>query len=768
MAERIQKEDEIDLNQLFSLLWRGKWFIVFTVALFAICGYLYTQNATRYYNATTTIQVGIDQGNVVSIDELYVLEARTKEHYNTQIEMLKSRNMLERVVKQLNLTAAKLHAAPKPPILQHIPQLEPWLMPPINDAGNLDLAIALQSMIQINQVSNSQLISIVVKAKNAELAAQIANTLADVYMDFHNDSRQAVNDNAADWLITELNILKGKLNTAEAELQTFMENNNLVDLAGVLSLKAKDVEGFSAQVLTAQKQIDEIKVQYNTIHDLNDTALLLSSSAIKTNNLVENTQNSIAQLQRKLADISLVYGPKHPKHIAVVEEIKTTEHILDQQVRALVKGVEQKYKSAIENLEQIKLNLDTAKAQYQQLRKSQSLYRQLQREVEANQELYDTFLKRLQETKATKSMQKAFARILDYAIAKNIPVSPKSALILVLSILLGGMISVMGIFVVEFKRKGLLNAEEASNYTGLEVLTELPKIKCRKEATNHIEHDQLSQNPYYIEAMRTLRTRLKLSFENQKIIAVTSAMPGEGKSSTSLHLAKAFSELEKVLVVDADLHKPSMASKLGLLKTRPGLVELMSGQFKLASCLHRQKSLGYDVICAGAHCENPTKVLLSPDFSKLLRALAKHYDRVIVETAPVNLVSDAQAIVKAVDGIVYVAKADKTPRGLIKNGIDILNQVNANCLGMVLNQVNYRLARYQYRQYINVPKPVAPISDKVISLKPRYNQQELAELKLKQKELLAQYEQLEFGKKRAGLLAKKREGKSNNYSPRYK
>ncbi|MER2493269.1 GumC family protein [Catenovulum sediminis] len=747
MTETTQRDDEIDLNQLFALLWRGKWFIVLSVVLFTACGYIYVQNAVKIYSATTSLQVGFDQGNVVSIDELYVMEARTKEHYNTQIEMLKSRNMLRRVVERLNLDNYKLNHYPRPPILTHLPQLAPWIYPPIAQSTNGDLAIQLQSMIQISQVASSQLISITVKAKDPDLAAQIANTLADVYMDFHNDSRQAVNDNAAEWLVTELERLKRKLSDAEAELQRFMENNNLVDLAGVLSLKAKDVETYAAQQLAAQKQIDELKVQYLAIQNVTDPMLLLSSSAIKPSALVESTQATLSQLKRKLAETALVYGPKHPKRKAVIEEIDTTERMLKEQVQSLLRGVEQKYLTAHENLEKIKSNFIVAKTDYQQLRKSQSSYRQLLREVEASQELYDTFLKRLQETKATKNMQKAFARILDYAIANHAPVSPKKALIVVLAFLLGGMLAVMLIFVVEFKRKGLRNAEEASQYTGLPVLTELPKVKCRRESTHQIEHDQLSQNSYYVEAMRTLRTRLKLQHADKKIIAVTSAMPGEGKSSIALHLAKAFSELEKVLVIDADLHKPSMASKLGLLITRPGLVELMSGQFKLASCLHRQKSLGYDVITAGTKCENPTKLLLSDDFAKLLRALAKHYDRVIVETAPVNLVSDAQAIVKAVDGIVYIARAEKTPRGLVKNGIDILAQMQATNLGMVLNQVNYKLSRYQYRQYINVPKPVVPVSDKVISLKPRYNKEELEEIKLKQKELLAQYNELQKNKK---------------------
>ncbi|KMT65579.1 GumC family protein [Catenovulum maritimum] len=743
-----QKDDEIDLSQLFVLLWRRKWLPISLAFCFFAFAAIYAENATKKYSASTTIQVGIDQGNVVSIDELYILEARTKEHYNTQIELLKSRNMLARVVDKIGLTAQQLNYKPEPPILKYIPDLKPWLMPEIKHTVTQDLAIQLQSMMSVSQVSGSQLLNIKANASTPELAAKLANGLADVYMEFHRDSRQEVNDNAADWLVVELERLKVKLGDAEQDLQRFVKEEDLVEITGVLSLKNKDIETLAAQQLEASRRIDELKVQYLAIQDVTDPLLLLASSAIRPNSMVDATQQTLSGLKRKLAEISLVYGPKHPKRIGVVEEINSVQLTLKEQVNSLIKGVRTEYISAKENFEKLQSNFNAAKQELQQLSSSQNKYRRLQREVEANQELYDTFLKRLQETKATKSMQKSFARILDYAIPNNAHVSPKKSLIVVLAVLLGGMLGVVLIFLLEFKRTGIQTAEEACQVTGLNLLTQLPKIKRRKEMTGHIEHDELSTNPYYIEAMRALRTRLKVNHDSSKVIAITSAMPGEGKSSIALHLAKAFSELEKVLVIDADLHKPSMATKLGLLKTRPGLVELLSGQFKLISCLHRQKSLGYDVLCAGRECPNPTRLLLSPDFSKLLKALSKHYDRVIVETAPVNLVSDAQAISKAVDGVVFISRAETTPRGLIQNGIELLKQVDANILGLVMNQVNYKLARYQYRQYTNNPKPIIPVktNDKVVALPPRYSEKEMANLKLRQQELMKQYEKIKVKK----------------------
>lgn len=735
-------QDEIDLGQLFSLLWRQKWVPIFFCIGFVLLAWVYVQNVDKKYSATTTIQIGIDQGNVVSIDDLYVLEARNKEYYSTQIELLKSRSMLNRVVTQLNLTQRDLNPLIDRPIYQYFPALKPTER--LINQSDSGLAKKLQTMVKINQVTGSQLININVTALSAELAQKIANTLADVYMQYHQDSRDQLNDNATQWLITELGQLKSKLDIAEEKLQDYIKQEDLVDLAGILSLKSKDIETLAKQQLIAEREVEALKVKHQTIQQTKDPILLLLSNAIPTNALVESTHSRLSQLKLKLSELALTFGPKHPKHIALSEEIKATQATLNQQISTLIQGVEYNYNTAIKQHEQIEKSFKQAKYEYQQLTKQQNQFRQLQREVKANQELYDTFLKRLQETKATKSMEKAFANIVDYAQINPIAISPKKPLILILALLLGGMLGTLLIFIIEFSRKGVRDKDEISQISPLAVLCEVPKIKRRNQNGSPLLPAELFANEFYLESIRTLRTRLKMNYEQANIIAITSAMPNEGKSTLALNLAKAFSEVESVLVIDADLRKPSMAQKLGLPVNRQGLVELMSGQYKVSSCLYRQDSLGFDVLTSGANCDNPSKLLLSKDFPRLLKGLAKHYDKVIIETAPVNLVADAQAISKAADGILFVAKAEKTPRGFISHGLNLLNQVQANVLGIVLNQTQQKLSRYQYRQYI---KPVKPASDKVmpanvVPLPKRFNELDAEAFELQRQDLIAQYHKL--------------------------
>ncbi|GLR70628.1 GumC family protein [Agaribacter marinus] len=696
-----QSNGDIDIVYLLLLLWRQKSIPIAFVLIGFVFTFVYVKTLPSVFTASTTLQVGIEQGNIVSIDELYVLEARTEEHYNTQIELLKSRQVLKKVVEKLGLTAQELYEKPTPPIVEYLPILSDWFNKPIQSKSTSELAISIQSMLSVSQIKSSEFIKIKVTAHSAELAANIANTLADIYMEYHSTSRSEVNENASTWLIEEIEKLKNKLNSAEAGLQKYKMAHDLIDIEGVLSLKANEIETYAQQVLDYQKTLEQLKARFGRLKNTNDPLALLNANMASISSLIASTKKTLSHLQQEFANISLVYGPKHPKHQSIVEEISSVESTLQSHIDSALSSVDDSFLAVQSDLASAQKSFEKSKAEYHHLSMQQSEFHRLQREVESNQELYDTFLTRLQETKATKNLQKSFARILDYAYPPKFPSGPKKVLIMAVSIMLCACLGVLLILVLEFSRKGILNAEEAARITSLAVLSELPKVNKKLKAHKRVctkPCDQLVKNPHYLETMRNLRTKLKVNENSCSILAVTSAMSGEGKSSTTLNLAEAFSELERVLVIDADLHKPSMADKLGLDSMQAGLVELMSGKYKLGQCLQRSTSQNYDIMCAGHLPDNPSKLLLSRNFARLLKGLSKHYDRVIVETAPINLVSDAQAISKSVDGVLFVTQAESTSREHVKNGIRLLHQVNANILGLVLNQTNDKLSKYQYHQ----------------------------------------------------------------------
>lgn len=703
---QLAKEDEIDLKQLALVVWRRRYLIAFIVSCSTALAALYVATLPFKYSANVSVQIGLDQTNVLTIEDPYVFEARTQEHYKTQIELIKSRKMLSQVVDKLDLEALYLPREPKfKNELAAVFGLN--LASKKVNLSKFERLALLQSSLKVTHTSGSQFITISIDAFSPGAAADIVNLIADQYIDYHSRKRTQVNESTTEWLLNELDELKSKLANAEAELQSFSEEQDLVNIQGVLGLKSEELKALTQQQLEFQRKVDELQIQYTSMENVTDPVVLLNSSVVKSNPIIEAAQQNLTAMQRNWSEIKLRYGPKHPKYLEAQQNVWDAKKSLSKHISALVNGVKREFAAAAEKLAKLKTTIDKTKTEFQGLSRIQGEFRQKQREVKTRQELYDTLLKRLQETKATSGLDKEFATVLDYALPNPIPTSPKKALIVVLGGVLGGVLSLVLSFLLEFRRSGVLDEQELSALTGMPVIAELPKVKRRRKGSEPMLHHELSRNMSYLEAMRTLRTRILVGDSDAKVMAVTSAMPGEGKSSIALHLAHAFAEVEKVLVIDADLRRPSMAAKLGQLQNRPGLVELMSGKYKLSSCLFRNRAHGYDVLCAGNLTDNPSKLLLSPIFPKLVRGLTKYYDRIIIETAPVQLVADAEAVAKAVDGFLFIVKAEDTPKPLVAGGIDKLNQIGANILGIVLNQSDYKLARYQYRQYISDAPPVA-------------------------------------------------------------
>jgi len=204
------------------------------------------------------------------------------------------------------------------------------------------------------------------------------------------------------------------------------------------------------------------------------------------------------------------------------------------------------------------------------------------------------------------------------------------------------------------------------------------------------------------EAVRTIRTGIMLSaIDNpHKVILVISSLPGEGKSTVAANLAIAMGKLERVLLLDADLRRPTVGKHLGMNVKEKGLSELVSGSAGFKDCLERNEAYNIDVMHAGIIPPNPLELLASNRFKAMLKSLENHYDRIIIDSTPVQAVSDALVLSQYARGVVYVVKADATPDRIIKNCFKRLREVNAPVIGVVLNQVDIKKsARYGYEDY---------------------------------------------------------------------
>ena len=326
---------------------------------------------------------------------------------------------------------------------------------------------------------------------------------------------------------------------------------------------------------------------------------------------------------------------------------------------------------------------------------------QLQREVSTNKQLYDLFFQRFQETNQT-DFAAANARFVDFAERPYIPVKPKKVLIVGLA----GVLSVIVGVLLAFLRSALDNtirvAEELEEKLEQSVLGVVP---FEKKLDPGVEVAKLyfdKKHNTFAEAIRSLRTSVVLSGleKPHKITVVTSSVLGEGKTTVSSNLALALGQMEKVILIDADMRRPSLATEYGMPRGTKGLSELVAGTGTAEECIQHLPELGIDLITAGAVPPNPLDLLSSKRFGELLHKLGEKYDRIVIDSAPTQAVSDSLVLSTKADALIYVVKSDSTPANVAKNGLQRLARVGAPIIGAVLNQFDADAAqKYGYYGY---------------------------------------------------------------------
>jgi succinoglycan biosynthesis transport protein ExoP len=717
-------DDEIDLLKLWHTVWHRKWSIITLVLVVTMVTILAVFAVTPVYRAVATLLIEQKAAKVVSIEQVYGLDGTSSEYLQTQFELLKSRSLAERVVRQLNLTtSAEFDPRQQPKPLIDIKgllanfdfnQVIPATMPADLEAEAAaseseifdEVTIEFMKRINIAPQGKSQLVKIEVDMTDAKLAAAAANALANGFNESQLEATMEMSMTATNWMNSRLSELRVKLKDAEGRLQGYREAENLVDVGGVGSvgsISAAELNFTSERMIDARRQRAEAESQYRQVQAMRSGGWerLASIPAVLGNPLIQQFKTDEAKAKAKVDELSRRYGARHPAMDAARSDLNAASASLRSQVEQVVAGIERSYQLAAANEGSLQASFNTNKAQIQTISRKEFKLRELQREVDANRALYDTFMTRLKETAATSNIDSTNARLVDAAVVPAEPVKPKKSLIVAIAALLAGFIGVGLTLLLDALNNTFKSTEQVEARLNIPVLGILPLVKAkqRSELARMFSRDQ---DKSFSESIRTIRTGVVLSGLDHphKVIVITSSVPGEGKSTVSVNLAFALGQMERVLLVDADLRRPTLAKSFEFPVGTAGLANLIAGTARLEECI---KSVdGIDMISAGAVPPNPLELLSSPRFAKALEVLKSKYDRIIIDSPPTQAVSDAVVLSTFADSLIYVVKSDATHIPLVQKGIGQLLQNNAPVNGIVLNQVDIKKAKkygYTYSGY---------------------------------------------------------------------
>ncbi|XQW84880.1 GumC family protein [Thalassotalea piscium] len=691
--------EELALKEILSPLWSRRWKIIFFTLVCTTIVTFYVSLLKPSYKATSILQIGTNKpANTLSINDAFNESAASHEQIQTQYELLRSRKFAERVISRLNLTAHeefnsgkyndkisflanKGVSAVRPTISQIVP--------------------SFRSRLSINPISGTELVKISFLSHSPELSMQVANQIGITYLQYQDEIHSESKESTSQWLVDQLEELGKKLESSELALQTYRETEGIVDIRGISGLVGAELTELTSSALTTSKNADELAVTYQYIQKhKGDFDALIELEQIANQVTYLQLKRSEELIERKFNELSKRYGPKHPKRIAAKSELSSLQARIKEHVNNLVISLEKSYFSAMEKVKATQRRLDKARKDYLRLSRLENKFSQLEREVKTNKELYSNYLVRLKEADAMGNYNSSFyVRFIDKALTPKNAVAPNKSLYVIMAFILSAAFISIIVIMRELFLDTLNSRRKLDNFHEAPILAVLPKFKVKQTANNE---EPCYTDSRFIEAIRSLRTALLFSAEKKapKIIAITSSVPNEGKSTVALELARSFSEMEKVLLIEADMRHPTLYKRLNLELHRPGLSNLLAKTHQINECILRDKNVKLDILTSGISPANPLAFLSMKRFKMLIKVFGNFYDRIIIETPPVNAVSDAVIISKLVDSVLYVVHGGKTKREQITSGLRILKQVNAPIEGIIVNHSeNVDTQKYQNKYY---------------------------------------------------------------------
>ena len=710
--QQSQPTDEvIDLRKYFAVINRSKWRILLLALLVAILTAFIVLNMKPVFSAKATLLIEAQQAKAVKIEEVYGMNSAQQEYYLTQFEILKSRTIAESVIIRLNLAEHPDYAS-KPSIID---ELKDWL-PFLPSASNVAKSVEQLSLerreellkkfienLSIEPVRKTQLVNISFESHDPELAAKVANAIGETYIDSQLEAKMGITQKANSWLGGRLGELRQRLDDSEKAMQDFRLREGLIDVAGVRGLGSQELERLGVELTAARSKKAQVDSFIRVISQYGKTNVdqLESLPEITAHPSIQNVKKEVISAERKVSELSKIYGPKHPKLLAVKSELATIQDNLREQIRKLIAGIENESQTEAQNLASLEAEMARAKGQYQDVSGKEAEYQRLQREVETNRQLFETFMSRQKETEVAGDFDSAIARFTDRAITATEPIKPKRKFIVILAFIAALGFGVVVAFVMESLNDTIKTSQDVESVLQQRSLGIIPKLLLNKNVAEFNRTFFDTEQRTFSESVRSIRTSLALLALDKplQLLVVTSSVPEEGKSTVSSNLSFAFAQLEKVLLIDADMRKPTIAKRFSLPAFQPGLANYLTETESLENCIVHDEQSGVDILPAGTIPINPLELLAHPKFLALLNELKGRYTKIVIDTPPVQAVSDALMIARLADAVVMVVKADYSRSGLIQNSLAKLVQSHAKVYGVVLNDLDVKKAERYYGSY---------------------------------------------------------------------
>ena len=697
-ADRNEDRDEIDLLAYWRILVKRRWLILGVVAAAAALSLVLTLMTTPLYRATVVMQIDNEQQEIMQLGGFAGSFSRwDPEFLETQYQLLRSRALAERVVDDLDLDATALARLDRPGwfdrlegLVRPAPEAQPAVSDPDPEATRRAAIGVVRGGLSVEPVMETRLVRISYDSPVPAFSVQVANALAESFIASGLERRFGANSYAKQYLEDQLKTTKSRLEQSERQLVDFARKENLVSPGeGGQSLAGQNLAELNSALATAQEQRIRAEARWNQARSASGAAL---PADMLGNSIVRTLQQQRAELQGSYQQKLQVFKPDYPQMLQLKRQMDDLDKQIGSELANIRASVKAEYDAAAAQETLLRGQLDTLRATALDVDSRSIDYNIIKREVDTNRQLYDSLLQRYKEIGVAGDMRANNVSIVDRAQAGSRfkPVLPFN---LAIGLLLGALLGVVVAFVLEFLDDTLKTPDDVEQRLKLAVLGIIPRLA--KLSPEDAAKDLRSA---FSESYRSVRTALQFSTNDgvPRVLLVTSAGPGEGKSTTALALARNFAQMgRRVLLIEADLRNPSLR-KVMAVSSDVGLSNLLAGSHTVHDAVLDTRQDGLKVIVAGPLPPNPAELLSGSRLVSLLTIAAEHYDQVIIDGPPVMGIADAPILANIADGTMLVVHSGKTRINTAQAAIKRLLAARARLVGCLLTQYDARVAGHGY------------------------------------------------------------------------
>jgi capsular exopolysaccharide synthesis family protein len=751
----------IDLEEQLRILWRQKGLILGTVIVIMLLAFVVISSLTPRYKADVLVEINPRQTNIVDFEAVLSGLPTDTATIQTELKIIQSRQIARRAVARLKLLKdPEFNSRLRPGSLMSSwnKSLAAWLASlggqevadgeeaiagqnqgeenaqsanPSEDGGAISKVLrwfseilnptrqmkisedervkreedrvidTFLSKLSVSIEGRSRIARISFESKNPETATAVANTIADFYIVAQLEAKFEATKRATTWLNERVEQLRQEVEANERAVEEFRARSGLLQGGGDATLTEQQVSELNAQYMLELARLAETQARLNQSNDLLSSPSGIESAVeVQQSPLIRDFRIEEARLERAIAEFSEEYGERHPNMINARAELRDLRSKIKIEVDRVIQGLRNEVAVVRARTSSLASSLEKAKGRVAKLNQSEVDLRSLEREANASRTLLETLLQRTKQTTSQESFQQADASVVSYASLPRSPSFPKKRLLLPLIFIFAIIQGIVLAYMIERLDLGFRSAEQIARQMGVSSLGLIPSIS--KLATlGRTPHDYVLQNPgsAYGEGIRSLYTNLLLSdvVQRPNVILVTSALPREGKTSVVLSLGRMLSSMgHRVIVVDGDLRKPSIHKDLGV-EPGPGLTDCLSGHVAIDDVIQEDQISGLHFLQAGTPKHHSPDQLDSQHMERLLRHLARKYDLVILDSAPILAVSDTLFVARLVDKTVFLVRWARTRRAAANLALSRILAADADVAGAALTMVDVKShAQYGY------------------------------------------------------------------------